>query len=77
MVWEGWSREASPYPDWISLYAVHRRQERATSPIHCIVTSKPRMVGQTYLGTAERVAGLVCQNAAPVPPYSTGRRCLT
>ena len=37
------------------------------------VNGKPRIVSQTYLGTAERIQSLFQQKAAPVPLEATAR----
>ena len=37
------------------------------------VDGKPRIVHQTYLGTAEKVAALVRDRTAPVPLEATGQ----
>ena len=39
------------------------------------VDGKPRITHQTYLGTAERLAELVCDKAAPIPLEATARHC--
>lgn len=39
------------------------------------VNGKPRIVSQTYLGTAERIAKLVKQKAAPVPLEANALEC--
>jgi hypothetical protein len=56
----------------ITLYGSPRRQEKANQFFYYVVESarvdgKPRIVHQTYLGTAERVAALVKDRTAPIP----------